>query len=187
MFLFIFFGDTIIKVIYERGMFSEPDTIMTSEILMFYSLSIIFYAAYGILNKIIYSVGLIFNLLFITISGIAIKLIFNFIFVESMQQNGLALSTTISFIYFFSISYIVIYKKFSLSGKSLFYKELFFQLVNGSLVLLIINQTLNLFIHSLSFNIFGMMLFLLLFFFNLFVLQNSSFKIIIKALKSIYG
>ena len=131
MLLFIYHGDFILKIIFERGKFSESDTILTSNVLLYYSLSIIIYAAYFILNKIIYSAGLIKKLLFITIVGILIKIILNYLFVRNMEQDGLALSTSISFIFFFIASFFIVYNKFGFQSRIFFFNELIFHLLIG--------------------------------------------------------
>ncbi|MFB3056942.1 MAG: lipid II flippase MurJ, partial [Ignavibacteriaceae bacterium] len=102
------FGDTIIKILFERGKFSPGDTEITFSVLKIYSLSLVFYSIYSIFNKIIYGARLVNSLLIITLGGILIKVILNIILVSEYQQNGLALSTSINFTFFFITSLVLI-------------------------------------------------------------------------------
>jgi len=185
MFLFMFYGDFILKIIFERGKFSGTDTIITSEALFFYSLSIIFYASYSILNKIIYSTGLINKLLYITIFGIAIKILFNYLLVNTLGQNGLALSTSISYVFFFFASLTVVYKRLAFRNKTFFFTELFFHLLNGLISIFIITQISFLFPGSTFFFLVEISLFLAIFFLNMFLLKNTSAQILLRFIKNI--
>ena len=78
-FILFFYGDIIIKIFFERGKFDEESTAMTFGVLKFYSLSLVFYSVYTVFNKIFYSINEVKLLLLITIIGLAIKLILNFL------------------------------------------------------------------------------------------------------------
>ena len=125
MFVFIFYGEIILRIIFERGNFSHSNTIMTHRVLIYLSLSIVFFASYGILNKIIYSANLIRELLYITLLGITIKILFNFLLIGKFEQEGLALSTSVTYTFFFLASLFVVYKKISFINKSFFFRNCF--------------------------------------------------------------
>lgn len=178
MFIFIFYGDVIIAYLFQRGRFSHNDTAITSNVLFYYSLSIVLYSAYGILNKFIYSAGLINKLLWITVTGIIIKVGLNFYLVDKMQQNGLALSTTISFMFFFMSSLFVIYREKYFSDMSIFFDELIFNLINASISLIIAKQFAIL-LFTLHKELGEIIIFLVIFISNLFLLKSSSSVILI--------
>ncbi|RKY90671.1 MAG: hypothetical protein DRQ01_08850 [Ignavibacteriae bacterium] len=129
--IILFFGDVIIRVLFERGEFSTHDSEMTYSVLKIYSYSLIFYSSYAVLNKLIYSKKLIGYLLLVAVLSISLKLILNFVFVNNLKQDGLALSTTLSYTSFFLFSFIVVLLKVKLSDKSYFIKELLWGLTNG--------------------------------------------------------
>ncbi|MDZ7623250.1 MAG: lipid II flippase MurJ [Ignavibacteriaceae bacterium] len=56
-FILFFYGDTLIRVFFERGKFVEESTAITFGVLRFYALSITFYSVYAVFNKIFYSIG----------------------------------------------------------------------------------------------------------------------------------
>ena len=60
--LFFAFGDSIITILFQRGKFSSSDTSVTFEVLRIYSLSLIFYASYTIINKMLYSTRMLTQL-----------------------------------------------------------------------------------------------------------------------------
>lgn len=142
-FLLFYFGETIIKIAFERGKFLGESTTITYNALKCYSISLIFYSVYSVLNKMFYSLNLAKLLLVVTIVGIILKLIFNFLLVEQYQQYGLAISTSISFIFFFSVSYLVINRKLEVSDKTLFIKEFCFYFINCCVCLLFIKIIAN--------------------------------------------
>ena len=110
--LFIFFGSYIISLFYQNGNFSFKDTITTFDVLRIFSLSLVFYSLYSILNKLIYGIGALKFLFVITVLGISIKFFLNFVLVGYYKQDGLALSTTLTYVYFFLIS--IVYVKLKL-------------------------------------------------------------------------
>ena len=97
-FTLLLFGDVIVKIILERGKFDSTDTASTFNLLKIYSISLLFYSTYSLYNKILYSAKLIKQLLLITILGMMIKIVFNFLLVTHLKQSGLALSTVISYL-----------------------------------------------------------------------------------------
>jgi len=142
-FLLFYFGETIIKIAFERGKFLGESTTITYDVLKCYSVSLIFYSVYTVLNKMFYSLDLVKLLLVVTIMGIILKMIFNFLLVEQYQQDGLAISTSISFIFFFAVSYLVINRKLEVRDKTLFIKEFCFYFINSCVCLLFIKIIAN--------------------------------------------
>ncbi len=136
-FVFIFFGDGIVKMLYERGQFTANDTVMTFSILKIYAFSFLFFAPYAVINKMIYGAGLIKQLLLVSIFIFLLKVVLNFSFVKSLNTEGLALGTTICYAAISLIGYLIVKYKVKIGGT----KEI---LVNG--LLLIISATIALFI-----------------------------------------
>ena len=106
-----YYGDIIIRILFQRGEFNTGATMMTFEVLKYYALSLIFYSSYAVINKLMYSANMVRSLLVITAAGCSIKVALNFILVGTFRQNGLAISTTISYLFFFlSASVLTAYK-----------------------------------------------------------------------------
>jgi putative peptidoglycan lipid II flippase len=135
-FVLFYFGDTLIKIAFERGKFLGESTTITYNVLKCYSISLIFYSVYTVLNKIFYSLNLAKLLLVVTIFGIILKMILNFLLVEHYQQYGLAISTSISFMFFFFVSYLIINTKLEVSDKTLFLKDFCFYFINCCICLI---------------------------------------------------
>lgn len=95
--VYIFWGEGIIDVIYKRGVFSAGDVLLTADVLKIYAFSMVIYAVYAIVNKLIFSSGLYRYLFYISIVVVGSKVIMNFLFAETLQQNGLALSSSIAY------------------------------------------------------------------------------------------
>ena len=142
-FLFGFFGIYIISLFYQTGNFNYKDTITTFNVLRILSFSLLFYAAYSVLNKLIYGMGALKFLFVITIIGITIKFLFNLLLVSSLKQNGLALSTSFTYIFFFLAS--IFYSKWKLRSLALgdFIKDTFLTLLNSAVSFLFVTILAN--------------------------------------------
>lgn len=174
-FVLIFYGDIIIKLFFERGKFNGINTLMTYQVLVFYSISLIFYAAYNIFNKMIYSIGLHVKLLVITTMGLVIKVVLNFLLVGNYRQNGLALSTSISYLFFFLASIFLIYKHTSFGDRNVFFPDFIFHLFNGLFSLFLAKNISVLFPgRSYEATFVEMTLFLTIYIINICVMQHSS-------------
>ncbi len=128
--ILFFYGHVLIRILFQRGEFNTNATQMTFEVLKYYSISLVFYSTYAVMNKLLYGANLIKILLVITIAGCALKVAANFLLVKEYFQNGLAMSTTISYLFFFFASIIVIVYK--LKFKIVYFiREFSFDIING--------------------------------------------------------
>ncbi|HMN25730.1 MAG TPA: lipid II flippase MurJ [Ignavibacteriaceae bacterium] len=109
--LFFLWGNSIIRLILERGEFNSAATDLTYSALMYYTLGLIPFAIYGGLNKLLYSFGWIKKLLAISVIAMCIKVILNVVFVAHYKQNGLALATSASYVSLFLMTIIILRKK----------------------------------------------------------------------------
>jgi O-antigen/teichoic acid export membrane protein len=78
------------------------------------------------LNKLFYSFDKIKSLFLITIIGILIKVILSFQLVTNYKQDGLALSTSFTYLFFFLASYCLIFKHLNFKNVQIFFVETFF-------------------------------------------------------------
>jgi len=185
-FLFFFYGDGIIKLLFERGKFSTSDTLDTFFALKAYAFSLIFYSTYAIFSKIIYGAKLVNSLLLITLAGIVLKIVLNFIFVGLWKQNGLALSTSISYVFFFLSSFVLIYRKLPLKSQSLFLKELIFHLTNGVFSYIIIQLLFYYIIPNYNYiSLLKILFFLSVYIFNVYLIGNKSLVLVKELLNSV--
>ncbi|WP_337864980.1 lipid II flippase MurJ [Ignavibacterium sp.] len=175
-FLFIFFGREVIRILFERGNFNFQSTQMTYEVLFYLSLSLLFYSLYGILNKIFYVYEMVRTLFFVTVLGVCVKLLFNFILVDSMKQNGLVISTSSSYIFFFIMSVLIIHRRLKILDIKNIFKKILFYTFNG-LFSLTITKILIVLVNSDSFlfDFIKIILFLLIFYTNN-VLLNDAYQ-----------
>ena len=185
-FLLFFYGDGIIKLLFERGKFYESDTLDTFLALKAYAFSIIFYSTYAILNKIIYAAKFVNLLLLITVAGIVLKIALNFIFVGLWKQNGLALSTSITYLFFFLSSFILVYKKLPMRNQSLFFKELVFHLTNGLLSYIMVQLVFYYIMPNYNyFSLLKILFFLSVYVLNVFFIGNKSLVSLKELLNSV--
>ncbi len=173
-FILFFYGDTIIIILFERGKFVEESTAITFGVLKIYSLSLVFYSVYAVFNKIFYGINQAKILLYITLIGILLKLAFNFVFVN-LHQNGLALSTSISFFFFFIASYLILNVKLNIKDRYLFIKDFIFHILNCLLCLMLVTIITNTFlIESIVAQILTILLFISLYFSNTMLVKHNA-------------
>ena len=174
-FVFFYFGDTIIKLAFERGKFLVESTAITFTALKCYAVSLVFYSVYSVLNKIFYSINLAKTLLVITLCGILIKLILNHLLVGDYEQYGLAISTTISYLFFFTVSFLIINKKLNIKNRSLFFKDFSFHFINCGLSFIVTFLLANILtISNIIFEIIAILFFNIIYIINLIVLKHRS-------------
>ena len=131
--LYFLFGNEIIAIIYERGKFGSIGTELTFNALLYYSISIVFFACYSIFNKYLYSYSALGKLFLISVSGLIVKIIINLLLVDSMKQDGLALGTSLAFIFLCISSYFFAIKEKDFLDKTFLIKNL---VIYGILTLL---------------------------------------------------
>lgn len=183
-FILIFFGDLVLKILFERGKFTSSDTSITSNVLFYFALSLLIYSIYGVFNKMLYSLGQIKYLLYITIFGIFIKILLNYILVENYLQDGLAISTSVSYFFFFIASYFLIVKRISFKGSPILIKEISICTSIAFLALFISEWALSFMEPTVMVQIFKVVIFLTLFVINLIVIDHSSISTIQKLINS---
>lgn len=185
-FLLFYFGEPLVKLAFQRGKFNPESTQITYNALKCYSVSIVFYSVYSVLNKIFYSINLAKTFLAITIGGMVLKLVLNFILVEHYEQFGLALATSISYFFFFFISYLIINKKLKIENKSVFYKDFFVYLINCfvaySIVIIVSNllKDKNIIVEFIL-----IIIFVLVYFINLLLMKHKSLALFESVLKKL--
>ncbi|NOX18459.1 MAG: oligosaccharide flippase family protein [Chlorobi bacterium] len=122
-------GDVIVKILFQRGSFNAHDTEQTFQVLKIFALSIVFYSIYGIINKSLYSVNLLKQLVAITFVALVMKIALNNYFVAKYFESGLAASTIIVYSFMFFSAYYVLAYKLKMAKKSEWVKKSIFYLI----------------------------------------------------------
>lgn len=181
-FLFFFEGNEIIKVLYQRGQFFPEDTEITFNVLKFYSLSLIFFSSYAGINKLIFSNNLVKQMLAISVIALFAKFLLNFFFVNYLKQEGLALSSSISFFILFMGSYLLVIRKKIIIGNYSFMNNLIFNLLNSLVSYHIITMLFSLILQNTVFITFlKIFLFVVLYFFNGWLFRQTAVNIFFEA------
>lgn len=186
--MMIFMGEFFIQIFYERGKFVSSDTAMTFNALRCYALSLVFYSTYLIIVKLLYSLSL-YRVIFIgSIIAFVLKIVLNFTLVNNYQQNGLAISTSIVYLFLFTFSFILSTEHLKMKDKIFFVKQLVFNLLNAlfsySIIYLIIS-----FIHPQFkfYMLLKIILFTLTFVLNSIFCNDNSFKVLLNTLQRLFS
>jgi putative peptidoglycan lipid II flippase len=177
--IFIMDSEEIVRIVYQRGEFTKAGTFLTAGVLEVFSLSLIFYASFAIVNKLFYGTNMIKPLVILTVTGVLIKVILNAIFIETYLQEGLAYSTSISYSIMFIGGYYWTSARNKFKHKSFYWKDILFYLLNAVLSYLIVHLLFGLIEYESIFTfILRVVLFLGLFVSNLIYLKSSDLEIV---------
>lgn len=131
MFIFYFWGDLFLFLFYERGKFTSSDTALTYSVLVNYSFGLIFISTYQLTVKIFYSLNKYIIVLGISIIAILIKYTLNLWLVEEFQQDGLALSTSLVYLFLLISSISIISLRFDVVDIKKFILKLLYLLTSA--------------------------------------------------------
>ncbi len=129
--IFMLQSTEIIRVIYERGEFSENSVMLASGALAFYSLGILFYALQEVMYKAFYSKQNSIMPMIIALIGIVINLILSYTLSRFMGINGLAFSASISVIITSVISFTMLYTKNKINPS--IFRHILLSLIGGAI------------------------------------------------------
>lgn len=110
-FIYYNWGDLILITFYEGGKFTSSNTYETFTILKYYSFGLIFLSIYHLFVKIFYSAKKYNYVLIISVFAIVVKIVFSALLVNKYKQEGLALSTTLLYIFLMSFASIFLLTK----------------------------------------------------------------------------
>ena len=185
--IFCFYGNDLIRIIYQRGNFNNAGTLLTFNVLKYLALSFVFYSSYSITNKLMYSSNLTKALLYITFAGVLIKIVLNFLLVGVLKQDGLAVSTSLSYLFFFGSSVFII-KLRKLVKKIIFTQELMFHLANGIFSLLVVKVlTMVLWQGNYFTSYISVTLFCIIYLSNQFFIRTRSINLVIGMCNGLLG
>ncbi len=105
------FSSWVVRVLFQRGAFTAHSTAMTSSAVIFYAVGMFFATVNVILVRIYYSMKDTKHPVIYAVIAISGNILFNFLLVKSMKHNGLALSTSINAMIFFTLAYLGLRKK----------------------------------------------------------------------------
>ncbi len=101
--IFLVAGEIIVKIVYFRGVFNERALIMTKEALIFYSLGLFAYCSNLILLRVYWSINKIKIPIIVSIFSLLLNLVLDIILSKFFSYKGLALATSISGIFRFTL------------------------------------------------------------------------------------
>ena len=104
-------GDSIIKILYERGAFTSKETFMTNRALFGYGIGILFYALSLSLVRVFNALHNMKTPAVIGITSIVINAILASLLMKQFNNLGISLATSIVSLYNFSMLYIFLKKK----------------------------------------------------------------------------
>ncbi|KPU45360.1 putative peptidoglycan biosynthesis protein MurJ [Oxobacter pfennigii] len=114
----------VVKLLYERNVFTSSDTINTSLALLGYSPTIILYGGTAVISKVYYSMRDTKTLMYISLFTIFLNALMDYFFMKTMRHLGLALATSLVAVFQFGMAYWMLKKKISISMGTYLLKNL---------------------------------------------------------------
>jgi len=93
MLLFVCFSETIIRLLYQRGNFTEGAAVLASGVFIFYSLAILFSATSAILSGIFFASGDTWTPFKVTLTALFINALFDFVLMNAFGIIGIPMAT----------------------------------------------------------------------------------------------
>jgi putative peptidoglycan lipid II flippase len=149
--VFIFYAQPIIEVFFYRGAFNESDVFMTAEVLKIFGFSLVFFAVYAIINKLLFGISAVKWLLLSSLVVIIIKIFASFLLVEKYQQNGLAAASSISFFSYFIFGLAIVLKKLHFRKMNLLFGVFLISCINAAISFLVVELVFHYLLPSGSF------------------------------------
>ena len=177
-FVFILYAQPIVELLYHRGAFNTSDVVMTAEVLKIYGMSLVFFAAYAIINKLLFGIAAIKWLMLSSVTVIIVKIAASFLLVPGYQQKGLAAASSLSYLLYFVFGTAIVIKKLHLKKLSLPVIAFFITCVNAGFSILIVELLSKyLFSSGLFFSLLKIGLFFSLFTINAWLIKDETMDI----------
>ena len=93
---FIVFSKTLVIVVYEHGLFNSNDTIIVAEIVVVYSLAMLFSSLNFTMGRFFYINKQTKIILISGLIGFVLNVLFNLVLIKTYKHNGLAIATLIA-------------------------------------------------------------------------------------------
>lgn len=181
----IYHSEYFVKILFERGEFSAADTLLTAKALSVYSYGLVFYSIYLLFVKLFYSFNHYAIVFYLSLGSILLKVVFNFILIQHLSYNGLALSTSLVYLILFLSGLLLANKKFISLRPTKFFGFLLINFINVFFIisiLQVIQKVFSLFLFQTVFEIF---FFFILYLTNVIILDFKYLSEIIPKLKII--
>ena len=98
-------------LLFQRGAFTEADTIMTASALSYYALGLVSLVVADLLSKIYFAKQNTKIPMIVSISAVGINIVLNIILAKYMGHNGLALATSIASVFSMTVLAIVLKRR----------------------------------------------------------------------------
>ena len=136
-FALIFFREPIIRVLFQRGLFTSQSTQMTATALLFLSLGLFGYSGNIVLTRAFYALKDTATPVKVGILSIVSNLVLDLILMGPLKQGGIALSTSLVGILNFALLFFLLQRKIGLlGGRKLLKISLEFVILSGLATLL---------------------------------------------------
>jgi putative peptidoglycan lipid II flippase len=131
-------GDAGISILYERGAFTERDTVLTNRALFGYSIGLIFYALSLSFVRVFNSLHDMKTPAIIGLTSVLINAALAILLMVPLKNLGISLATSIVSFYNFSVLYVFLKKKIGYSMKKRTIREISRSLICGIMLLLVV-------------------------------------------------
>ena len=132
----------LISLLFEHGVFTPQNTLMTSQALFYYSLGLLAMGEVMVLTRAFYSLQDILTPVKVSISVLILNVGLNFLLISPLKHSGLALATSLSMIFNVIVLFFLLRKKLKrLEGRKILFslaKISFIAAIMGMVVYLLL-------------------------------------------------
>lgn len=110
-------GESLVRLLFERGSFTGADTAVVARVLTYYALQAPFYVANILVTRVISSLRANRVLMWASVFNVVVNVVLNYVLMQSMGVAGIALSTSITYFLSFTILLVCSLRLIKLTGE----------------------------------------------------------------------
>lgn len=114
--ILVFFSESIVRLLFERGAFTSADTRQVSEVQAFFLVQVPFYFLGVLIVRLISSLRMNHILMQAAIINLICKITLNYLLMQQLEAAGIALSTTLVYLVSSMYCSIMLYKRIKTMG-----------------------------------------------------------------------
>lgn len=101
----------LVRLLFQRGMFDQRATMMTSQALFYYAIGLFIIALAFILVRVYHALQDVKTLLKISIMSVVLNIVLNFILMKPLAHAGIALSTSLTYLITTTVLILILRRK----------------------------------------------------------------------------
>lgn len=179
-FVLFIYGDGLISLLFARGKFDQTAVAATFHILRVLIVGFTAYAVYSVLNRVMFSLQLIRQLILLTLFAMIVKITGNILLSRDFSTEGLAAATVIAYFVSLGMSVFFLRKKGLALPMNAQIPEFVLSCINGVVSYFSVHTLIPVGEHGDSYKFIGALLFVLVYIINSSFVSSQSHQLFLE-------